>query len=115
MRWASLRGYVSLAFLTMFIGLPIVKSFAQQVSIGQDVRRIQMEYSLRGPQTFRARLDEIVERAPLDPAEVKIQLQENQHEATLLVEIWYLSKMKILFYPFERQVLIREELSLVPL
>ncbi|MEM7585169.1 MAG: hypothetical protein AAF560_17400 [Acidobacteriota bacterium] len=115
MRWTNLRGYLSLACLAFFVGLPIVKSFLQQASIGQDIRRIQLEYSMRGPHGFRARLDEIVERAPLDPKDVKIQMQENRREARVLVDVWYPSRMEILFFPIERQVHIREEIPLTPL
>ncbi len=115
MRLTNLRGYVSLACLTFFVGLPVAKSFVQQASIGQDIRRIQLEYSVRGAQTFRARLEEIVERAPLDPDVVKIQMQENRREARVQVDIWYPSRMDILFFPIERQVHIRKDIPLIPL
>lgn len=115
MQSESLKPYLLLAVLTFFVGLPIVKSFMQEMSIGQDIRRIQMEYSLNGAKNFRARLDEIVRRAPLDPAEVEIRVRANEQAAKVLVEVRYLSRMKILFYPFERQVALREEIPLVPL
>ena len=107
--------YLFLALLGVFVVIPVVKSTLQEVSIGQDLRRIELEYSMYGPQTFRERLEEIVERAPLDLADVDIRMRENRPEAKVLVEIRYLSRMEIFFYPIERQVVIQEEIPLVPL
>ena len=115
MRSSSFKSYLFLAAVTLFVVLPIVKSGLQQASLGQDIRRIRLEYSLYGPVSFRARLDELVRRAPLDPKEVEIRMHESPKEAKVLVEISYPSRMEILFYPVERQVVVREELPLIPL
>ncbi len=115
MRSGNLRLYLFLAALAFFVVIPVVKSALQEASLGQDIRAIQMEYSMYGAESFRARLNEIVERAPLDPREVDIRIQESRPEARVLIEIRYVSRMRILFYPFERQVLVRREIPLVPL
>ena len=115
MRSSNFRFYLFIAALVVFGVLPVVKSGLQQASLGQDLRRIQYEYSIHGPVTFRARLDEIVRRAPLDPENVKIRMQEDQKRAKVLIEIRYPSRMEILFYPVEREVVVREEIPLVPL
>ncbi len=115
MRSGSTKLLIFLAVLIFFVGIPVAKSVLQEMSIGQDLRRAGLEYSLRGAETFRAKLDEIVRRAPLDPVEVQIQVQERRPQAKVLVEIRYVSRMKILFYPMERQVVVREEIPLVPL
>ena len=109
------RLYLFLAVVTLFVVIPLVKSALQEASLGQDIRSIQMEYSMVGRDAFRKRLDEIVKRAPLDPKEVDIRIEERRPQAKVLIEIRYVSRMKILFYPFERQVTVREEIPLVPL
>ncbi len=107
--------YLFLAVLALFIVIPVVKSSLQEASIGQDIRSIQTEYSMIGREAFRARLVEIIKRAPLDPREVKIEIEERRAQGEVLVEIRYVSRMKILFYPFERRVVVRQEIPLVPL
>ncbi len=108
--------YLFLAVLTLFVVVPVVKSALQEASLGQDIRSIEMEYSMYGQEAFRGRLIEIVERAPLDPEEVDIQIRENRPEAKVLIEIRYVSRMRVLlFYPVERQVVVRREILLVPL
>ncbi len=111
----NFKVYLFLGILTLFVVIPVVKSALQEASLGQDIRSIGMEYSMFGAKAFRDRLDEIVLRAPLDPKEVKIRIQENEPQATVLVELEYVSRMKILFYPIERQVVIHQEIPLVPL
>lgn len=115
MRSSNFKFYLFMAAVIFFVILPIVKSGLQEMSLGQDLRRIQYEYSMAGPVAFRARLDELVRRAPLDPKEVKISMRENEREAKVLIEIEYPSRMEIFFYPVERQVVVREEIPLVPL
>ena len=115
MRSGNFKLYLFLAVLTLFVVMPIVKSALQEASLGQDVRRIEMEYSMLGREAFRARLNEIVERAPLNPEEVEIRMQEREPQAKVLIEIRYVSRMNVLFYPFERQVVVRKEIPLVPL
>ncbi len=107
--------YLFLAVLALLVVMPIVKSSLQEASLGQDIQSIQMEYSMYGAKAFRTRLEEIVQRAPLDLDQVDIKIEENRPEARVLVEIRYASRMKILFYPFERQVVVRREIPLVPL
>ncbi len=107
--------YLFLAVLAFFVVIPVVKSALQEASIGQDIRGIRMEYSMYGVEAFRKRLIEIVERAPLDPKEVDIKIQEREIEARVLIEIRYVSRMKVLFYPVERNVVVRREIPLVPL
>ena len=111
----NLKVYLFLAILTFFVVIPVVKSALQEASIGQDIRSIEMEYSMYGAQKFRQRLDEIIRRAPLDPNEVKIRVQENEPQATVQVEVRYVSRMKVLFFPIERQVVIEREIQRVPL
>lgn len=115
MRSGNFRLYLFLAVLALFVVIPVVKSTLQEVSIGQDLRRAKLEYSMYGPERFRERLDEIVTRAPLDPAVVDIQMTENRPEAKVVIEIRYLSRMRILLFPVDRQVVVREEIPLVPL
>lgn len=115
MRSGNLKLYLFLAVLTFFVVVPIVKSALQEASLGQDIRSIKMEYSMHGRDAFRERLNEIVERAPLDLAKVDIRIEEKRPQAKVLVEIRYASEMKILFYPVHRQVLVRQEIPLVPL
>ena len=116
MRSGSTRLLLFLAVLIFFVGIPVAKSFLQEMSIGQDLRRIQNEYSLHGAETFRKRVDEIVVRAPLDPAEVEIRIQEQRPRARVRVEIRYVSRMSLLFFiPVERRVVVREEIPLVDL
>ncbi|MEM7352542.1 MAG: hypothetical protein AAF657_17210 [Acidobacteriota bacterium] len=107
--------YLLLAMVIFFVGLPITKSFLQEMSIGQDIRRIDTEYSLHGAKYFRERLDEIILRSTLDPKRVAIQVQENQRTAKVLVEVRYLSRLNIVVFPLEREVVVREEIPLVPL
>ncbi len=107
--------YLFLAVLALLVVMPIVKSSLQEASLGQDIQSIQMEYSMYGAKAFRTRLEEIVQRAPLDLDQVDIKIEENRLEARVLVEIRYASRMNILFYPFERQVVVRREIPLVPL
>ncbi len=115
MRQGNLKLYLFLAALAFFVVLPVVKSAVQEASLGQDVRSIQMEYSMYGREPFRERLIEIVERAPLDPAKVDIRIQEKRPQAKVLIEIRYASQMKIFFVPISRQVVVRQEIPLVPL
>lgn len=112
---SKLRDYALMAALIGLVVVPVAKSGLQQMSIGQDLRRIQYEYSLHGPVQFRQRLVELVRRAPLDPEDVDIRMQENEREAKVLIEISYPSRMEILFYPIERQVVVREEIPLIHL
>lgn len=107
--------YVFLIVLTFFVVMPMVQSALQEASIGQDIRSVQEEYSMYGREPFRARLEEIVERAPLDLREVEIKIQEKKPQAKVLIEIRYLSRMKILLFPLKRKVLIRQEIPLIPL
>ena len=115
MRSGKFKLYLFLAVLAFFVVIPVAKSALQEASIGQDIRSIQMEYSMYGIEAFRGRLVEIIERAPLDPREVEIKIQEREIEAKVLIEIRYVSRMKIFFYPVERQVVVRREIPLVPL
>ncbi len=115
MRSGNFRLYVFLAVLALFVVMPVVRSTLQEVSLGQDLRRIRMEYSMYGAEAFRARLDDLVRRAPLDPTDVEIQMVENRREANVMGEIRYQSRMTILFFPVARPVVVREELPLVPL
>ena len=112
---SKLKGWVLMAAFVGLVVVPVVKSGLQEMSLGQDLRRIQYEYSLRGPVEFRNRLVELVRRAPLDPEDVKIQMRENELEGKVLIEIRYPSRMEIFFCPFERQVVVREEIPLVAL
>ncbi len=112
---SNFKSYLFLAVVIVFVILPVVKSGLQEMSLGQDLRRIQYEYSMHGPVSFRARLDELVRRAPLDPEIVEIRMRENEREAKVLIEIRYPSRMEILFYPIEREVVVREEIPLVRL
>ncbi len=111
----SYKLYLLLIVLALFVAVPFVKSALQESSIGTDLRRAGTEYSLRGPEAFRKRVDQILVRAPLDPAEVEVRIEEQRPQARVLIEIRYVSRMKILFYPVERQVVVREEIPLVPL
>ena len=115
MRSGNIKLYVFLAVLALFVVMPVVRSTLQEVSLGQDIRRIRMEYSMYGAEAFRERLVDIIRRAPLDPADVDIQMTEDRRTSNVLVEIRYLSRMQILFFPIERQVVVSEELPLVPL
>ena len=107
--------YFFLAVLALFIIVPMWKSQIQEGSLGKDLFFIRMEYSLRGREWFREKLNEIILRAPLDPKDVEIRMQENRSESNVLIEIRYVSRMKILFYPIERQVVVRREIPLVPI
>ncbi len=107
--------FLFLAVLALLVVIPVVKSAVQEASLGQDIRSIRTEYSMIGREAFRARLVEIVERAPLDPKEVEIKIEERRPQAEVLVEIRYVSRMKILFYPIERKVVVRQQIPLVPL
>ncbi len=107
--------YLFTGILILLVVIPIAKSVIQESSIGQDIRGIQMEYSMRGAESFRARLNEIVLRAPLDPEQVEILIQEDRSRGKAMVEIRYVSRMLVLFYPFERQVVVQQEIPLVPL
>ncbi len=115
MRSRNLRLYLLLAVLAFFVVIPAAKSVLQEASLGQDIRSIQMEYSMYGVEAFRKRLVEIIERAPLDPGEVDIKIQEREIEAKVLIEIRYVSRMKVLFFPVDRNVVVRRELPLAPL
>lgn len=109
----NIRLYLLLGMLALFVALPVVKSVLQEASLGQDIRSIQMEYSMFGREKFRSRLTEILKRAPLDPDEVQIRMQEDEAQGKVLIEIRYVSRMKILFYPFERQVVVRRDIPFV--
>lgn len=115
MRSGNFKIYIFLAVLTLFVVVPIVKSALQEASLGQDIRSIQMEYSMYGRAPFRERLNEIVERAPLDLGKVDIRIEEKRPQAKVLIEIRYASPMKIFFIPIDRQVFIQQEIPLVPL
>ncbi len=111
----NLKLYLFLGVLTFFVVVPVVQSALQEASIGQDIRRVQEEYSMYGHDPFRARLEEIVERAPLDLREVEIKIQEKKPQAKVLIEIRYISRMKVLFFPLNRKVVVRQEIPLIPL
>lgn len=115
MRSVNFKLYLFLAGLAFLVVVPIVKSALQEASLGQDIRSIQMEYSMYGRGPFRERLHEIVERAPLELEKVEIRIQEKRPQAKVLIEIHYASPMKILFIPVKRQVVVRQEIPLVPL
>ncbi len=115
MRSGNFKLFLFLAALTFLVVMPVVKSALQEASIGQDIRGVQMEYSMYGREPFRERLNEIVERAPLDLEDVNIRIQEQRPQAKVLIEIRYASEMKILFVPVKRQVVVRQEIPLVPL
>ncbi len=115
MRQGNFKLYLFLAILSFLVVLPVVKSALQEASLGQDVRSIQTEYSMGGREAFRARLVEIVKRAPLDPDEVEIKIEEKRPQAKVLIEIRYVSRMKILFYPLDRKVVVQQEIPFVPL
>ncbi len=115
MRSGNFKLFLFLAVLTFFVVLPIVKSALQEASIGQDIRSAQIEYSMYGREPFRERLNEIVERAPLNLGEVDIKIEEKRPQAKVLIEIRYPSRMKIFFVPVTRNVIVRQEIPLVPL
>ena len=104
--------YLFLAVLLLLIAVPVGRYMLQKSSIEQDIRSIGMEYSLRGPKKFRDNLDEVIRRARLDPKDVEIQVTEKKQESKVLVEVRYPGQMKILFFPIERPVVIRQEIPL---
>ncbi len=116
MGYGNFKLYLFLGVLGAFVVMPIIKSALQEASIGQDIRSIEMEYSMYGRGPFRARLEEIVERAPLNLARVEIKMQEKRPQAKVLIEIRYASQMKFfMFLPLNREVVISQEIPLVPL
>ncbi len=109
------RLYLGAAVLVIFVAMPWVRHGLQQQTIEQDIQSIGVDYSMHGPASFRARLEEVVRRAQLDPKEVKISTREDKHTSSVAVEIRYLSRFKILFFPVERRVVIEKKIPLIPL
>ena len=71
----NFKRYVFIALLAFFVAMPIAKSALQEASIEHDLQRLQMEYSTSGPEVFRARVDDVLRRAPLNPKDVEVQIQ----------------------------------------
>ena len=110
----TFRFYMLLAVLVLVVGVPLGRHEIQKISIGQDIRGISLEYSLKGPKWFRERLDEVLRRARLDPKDVEIQIKENKQESKVLIEVRYVTRHKILFFPLERSVVIQRQIRLYP-
>ncbi len=108
----GLRLYLILAVLALLIAVPVGRYMFQRYSIEQDIRSIGMEYSLKGPKSFRESLDDVVRRARLDPEDVEIEIKESKKESKVSVEVRYLGRMKILFFPVEKPVVIQQKIPL---
>ena len=115
MRSNNFNLYLLLALLALFIVAPIARNKLQEMSIAQDIDSIQIEYSMYGRKAFRAKLDDVLERARLNPKEAKIEIKEDRRQSKASVEVRYLSRMKILFFPVERPVVIRRQIQLFEL
>lgn len=106
------RNFVLVLIVGALIVAPWLRSQAQELSIRQDLRSIQVDYGILGKKGFERKLDDILRRHRVNPEEAQIKLAENRRESMVSLEIRYTSSIS--FLPLTRGVVIQSDFPLRP-
>lgn len=101
------RSFVKFAiFLAVFLttAVPYAQFIIQRNALDSDIGRIMLDYGTAGEEGFRKRLDQVCEKALLEPGSYDVTIDEDSYTSEVVVTLSYTARFKILFMEHSQEV-----------